>query len=139
MRSTKPLRSHSSIHVTLHLGYAVVITLGMTTEPHTYSVSSLSLSYLHIHIFTCSHIYIFTYLHIHILHIHIKLYSRVIRIIRIIHIFTYSHIHKFTNSHIDILHCAVVFLNVFVLRFLSHRGSETPICAKLPIPVRKLN
>ena len=36
-------------------------------------------------------------------------------------------------------HCAVVFLNVFVLRFLSHRGAETPICAKLPIPVRKLN
>ena len=23
-------------------------------------------------------------------------------------------------------HCAVVFLNVFVLRFLSHRGAETP-------------
>ena len=37
-------------------------------------------------------------------------------------------------------HCAVVvFLNVFVLRFLSHRGADTPICAKLPIPVRKLN
>ena len=36
-------------------------------------------------------------------------------------------------------HCAVVFLNVFVLRFLSHRGAETPICEKLPIPVRKLN
>ena len=36
-------------------------------------------------------------------------------------------------------HCAVVFLNVFVLRFLSHRGAETPIGAKLPIPVRKLN
>ena len=36
-------------------------------------------------------------------------------------------------------HCAVVFLNVFVLRFLSHTRAETPICAKLPIPVRKLN
>ena len=36
-------------------------------------------------------------------------------------------------------HCAVVFLNVFVLRFLSHRGAETPICTKLPVPVRKLN
>ena len=36
-------------------------------------------------------------------------------------------------------HCAVVFLNIFVLRFLSHRGAETPICAKLPIPVPKLN
>ena len=36
-------------------------------------------------------------------------------------------------------HCAVVFLNAFVLRFLSHRSAETPICAKLPILVRKLN
>ena len=34
-------------------------------------------------------------------------------------------------------HCAVAFLNVFFLNILSHRCAETPICAKLAIPVRK--